>query len=99
MNYCVVETKKVVKLDIPGRPRTNTQHCYSTKDKRAMTINVTLVPPRRVEIAELDCVGDGVDADVVLVLVALNLALFTNAVKFAGELSTALIALLFHISD
>jgi len=57
-----------------------------------MTINITVVPPRWAETAELDCVGDGVDADVVLVLVALDWALFWNAVKFSGELSTALIA-------
>jgi len=64
-----------------------------------MAINVTLAPPRRVENPELDCVEYGVDADVVLALVALDLALFMNAVKFAGEFSTALIALSFHISN
>ena len=64
-----------------------------------MTINVTLVPARRVETAELDCVEDGADADVVLVLVALNFALFRNAVKLLGESSTGLIALSFHINN
>lgn len=54
-----------------------------------MTINAALVPPKRIETAELDCV-DGVDdvpvpvpvPALVLVLVTLDWALFTNAVKF-----------------